>query len=56
MTRNEFMDSILKEIGSYYDECENSILKEIDSYYEKNRVIETARNFPQSCINSDENL
>lgn len=46
MTRNEFMNSIFEEIG--YDECENSILKEIDSYYEKNRVIETARNFPRS--------
>lgn len=56
MTRNEFMDSILKEIGFYYDECENSILEETDSYYEKNRVIEAARNFPQSYINSDENL
>lgn len=56
MTRNEFMNSIFEEIGSYYNECVNSILKEIDSYSKENEVIETARNFPQSCINSDENL
>lgn len=56
MTRNEFMNSIFEEIGFYYDECVNNILEETDSYYEKNRVIEAARNFPRSCINSDENL
>lgn len=52
MTKNEFMNSILIEIGSYYNECENSILKEI----EEKEVIETARDFPRSYINSDENL
>lgn len=52
MTRNEFINSIFEAIGSYYDECENSILREI----EENEVIETARDFPRSYINSDENL